>query len=108
MFGFAQHLDASGAKQRGPAPDGQPGLERGAQAREARRAQHDVVRAPRAAQRLGRGLDVAARRVEYRHRKRIEENSRVFDFSLSDEEIGTLDAFDRTGGTDEAREQKWW
>jgi diketogulonate reductase-like aldo/keto reductase len=42
------------------------------------------------------------------HRERIEENARVFDFSLSEEQMDALDGFDRTGGTDEAREQKWW
>jgi diketogulonate reductase-like aldo/keto reductase len=42
------------------------------------------------------------------HRERIEENARVFDFMLSDEDMRALDAFDRTGGTEEAREQKWW
>jgi diketogulonate reductase-like aldo/keto reductase len=42
------------------------------------------------------------------HRERIEENARVFDFTLSDEDMRALDAFDRTGGTEEAREQKWW
>jgi len=42
------------------------------------------------------------------HRERIEENGRIFDFELSDEELGALDALDRTNGTDRAREQKWW
>jgi diketogulonate reductase-like aldo/keto reductase len=42
------------------------------------------------------------------HRERIEENARVFDLTLSDEDMRALDAFDRTGGTEEAREQKWW
>jgi diketogulonate reductase-like aldo/keto reductase len=42
------------------------------------------------------------------HRERIEQNAQLFDFELSDEQIGTLDALDRTGGTGEAREQKWW
>ncbi|MFZ0041588.1 MAG: aldo/keto reductase [Solirubrobacteraceae bacterium] len=42
------------------------------------------------------------------HRERIEENAQVFDFVLSDEEMQRLDALDRTGGTDRAREQKWW
>jgi hypothetical protein len=32
----------------------------------------------------------------------------VFDFSLSDEDMTTLDALDVTGGTDSARERKWW
>ncbi len=42
------------------------------------------------------------------HRERIEENASVFDFSLSEEDMAELDALDRTGGTDRAREQKWW
>jgi diketogulonate reductase-like aldo/keto reductase len=42
------------------------------------------------------------------HRERIEENARIFDFELSDEDMSALDALDRTGATDRAREQKWW
>jgi diketogulonate reductase-like aldo/keto reductase len=42
------------------------------------------------------------------HRERIEENAQIFDFTLSDDDVATLDALDRTGGTDRAREQKWW
>jgi diketogulonate reductase-like aldo/keto reductase len=42
------------------------------------------------------------------HRERIDENGKVFDFTLSEEEMSALDALDRTGGTDRAREQKWW
>jgi diketogulonate reductase-like aldo/keto reductase len=42
------------------------------------------------------------------HRERIEENGRLFDFSLSDEDMAALDALDTTGGTDRARESKWW
>jgi diketogulonate reductase-like aldo/keto reductase len=42
------------------------------------------------------------------HRKRIEDNGRVFDFALSDEDMATLDALDETGGTERARESKWW
>jgi diketogulonate reductase-like aldo/keto reductase len=41
-------------------------------------------------------------------RERIEENGAVFDFSLSEADMAALDALDRTGGTDEAREGKWW
>jgi diketogulonate reductase-like aldo/keto reductase len=42
------------------------------------------------------------------HRERIEENARIFDFTLSDEDMAALDALDQTGGTDRARERKWW
>ena len=42
------------------------------------------------------------------HRERIEENSQLFGFELSDSDMARLDALDRTGGTDHAREQKWW
>jgi len=42
------------------------------------------------------------------HRERIEENGRLYDFTLSDEDMAALDALDRTGGTDRARERKWW
>jgi 2,5-diketo-D-gluconate reductase A len=42
------------------------------------------------------------------HRNRIEENSRIFDFVLSTEDMAELDALDETGGTDRALEDKWW
>jgi diketogulonate reductase-like aldo/keto reductase len=42
------------------------------------------------------------------HRERIEENARIFDFSLSGEDMAALDGLDHTGGTDKARERKWW
>ncbi len=42
------------------------------------------------------------------HRERIEENAQIFDFTLSDEDMAALDALDTTGGTDRAREGKWW
>jgi diketogulonate reductase-like aldo/keto reductase len=42
------------------------------------------------------------------HRERIEENARVFDFELSDEDLAALDGLDGTGGTSAARESKWW
>ena len=42
------------------------------------------------------------------HRERIEENGALFSFELSDQDMAELDALDRTGGTDQAREQKWW
>jgi 2,5-diketo-D-gluconate reductase A len=54
---------------------------------------------------LQRDLIVISKSV---HRERIEENAQIFDFSLSEEELRALDALDQTGGTDEAREQKWW
>jgi 2,5-diketo-D-gluconate reductase A len=54
---------------------------------------------------LQRGTVVLAKST---HRERIEENAQIFDFELSDEEMLALDALDRTGGTDTAREQRWW
>jgi 2,5-diketo-D-gluconate reductase A len=42
------------------------------------------------------------------HRERIEENGQVFDFTLADDLMAELDALDTTGGTDRARERKWW
>ncbi len=42
------------------------------------------------------------------HRERIVENGRIFDFELSDEDLASLDALDRTGGSGEAVEQPWW
>lgn len=42
------------------------------------------------------------------HRERIEENARIFDFTLSDADVAQLDALDRTSGTDRALEHKWW
>jgi diketogulonate reductase-like aldo/keto reductase len=42
------------------------------------------------------------------HRERIEENAQIFDFALSDDDMAALDALDVTGGTDRARERKWW
>jgi diketogulonate reductase-like aldo/keto reductase len=42
------------------------------------------------------------------HRERIEQNAQIFDFALSDDDMTTLDALDVTGGTDSARERKWW
>jgi 2,5-diketo-D-gluconate reductase A len=42
------------------------------------------------------------------HRERIAENAEIFDFTLPAEDLEILDALDRTGGTDKARERKWW
>ena len=42
------------------------------------------------------------------HRERIEENIRIFDFSLSADDMAELDALDRTGATGRALERKWW
>jgi len=42
------------------------------------------------------------------HRERIEQNAHVFDFTLSDEDMAALDALDKTKGTDQALERKWW
>ncbi len=42
------------------------------------------------------------------HRERIDENAQIFDFELPADDVAALDALDRTGGTDQAREQKWW
>jgi 2,5-diketo-D-gluconate reductase A len=54
---------------------------------------------------LQRGLIVITKST---HRDRIEENSGVFDFALSDEDMDALDRLDQTGGTDRALERAWW
>src|SRR4029450_9365600 len=41
------------------------------------------------------------------HRERIVENARIFDFTLSPEDMAALDALDKTGGTDRALEHNW-
>jgi diketogulonate reductase-like aldo/keto reductase len=38
-----------------------------------------------------------------RDRERIVSNAQVFDFELGEEDMGLLDALDRTGGTGKAR-----
>jgi 2,5-diketo-D-gluconate reductase A len=42
------------------------------------------------------------------HRERIIENSQIFEFELSAEEMAALDGLDRTGGTGRAHERPWW
>lgn len=54
---------------------------------------------------LQRGIPVIPKST---HRERIIENSRVFDFSLSEEDMARLDGLDRTDGTGQATEGKWW
>ena len=53
--------------------------------------QHDVVVIPKST-----------------HRERIVENGRLFDFEIPEADMAKLDSLDRTGFTDEAREQQWW
>jgi 2,5-diketo-D-gluconate reductase A len=54
---------------------------------------------------LQRGVPIIPKST---HRERIEENAQVFDFTLSDEDMATLDALDRTHGTSAALERRWW
>lgn len=42
------------------------------------------------------------------HRDRIEENARIFDFTLTDQDMAALDALDQTHGTARALERPWW
>jgi diketogulonate reductase-like aldo/keto reductase len=42
------------------------------------------------------------------HRERIRENAHIFDFTISPADMAELDALDRTGGTDQARERNVW
>ena len=42
------------------------------------------------------------------HRERIDENARIFDFTLSDGDMAALDTLDETGGTERALERLWW
>jgi len=42
------------------------------------------------------------------HRERIEENARIFDFALADQDLAILDALDQTSGTERALKNKWW
>ncbi|MFI1920371.1 aldo/keto reductase [Nocardia sp. NPDC020380] len=52
-----------------------------------------------------RGIPAISKSV---HRERIEENLRIFDFTLSPEDVARLDALDRTGRTGIALERPWW
>jgi diketogulonate reductase-like aldo/keto reductase len=52
-----------------------------------------------------RGLPVIPKST---HRERIDENSRIFDFSLTEGDMAALDGLDRTGGTARALDNKWW
>ena len=52
-----------------------------------------------------RGVPVLSKST---HRDRMAENGRIFDFELTGEELSQLDALDRTGGTGNALEHKWW
>ena len=54
---------------------------------------------------LQRGTIVLPKSI---HQERIVENFQVTDFDLSDDDMAALDALDTTGGTDVARERKWW
>jgi diketogulonate reductase-like aldo/keto reductase len=38
----------------------------------------------------------------------IAENAQIFDFTLSEQDMAELDAFDQTNGTGQAQERKWW
>jgi diketogulonate reductase-like aldo/keto reductase len=42
------------------------------------------------------------------HRDRIQENARIFDFTLADKDMAALDALDQTRGTARALERPWW
>jgi diketogulonate reductase-like aldo/keto reductase len=52
-----------------------------------------------------RGVPVLSKST---HRDRIAANARVFDFELTGEELSQLDALDRTGGTGNGLDSKWW
>lgn len=54
---------------------------------------------------LQRGLIVIPKSVQ---RKRMVENSRIYDFSLSSADVGVLDGLDRTGEAARALENPWW
>ena len=52
-----------------------------------------------------RGIPVITKST---HRDRIAENAQIFDFELPANDMAELDALDRSGGTREAMERKWW
>ena len=52
-----------------------------------------------------RGIPVITKST---HRDRIAENAQIFDFELPANDMAELDALDRSGGTREALERKWW
>jgi 2,5-diketo-D-gluconate reductase A len=52
-----------------------------------------------------RGVPVVSKST---HRERLEENARIFDFSLSPGQLAELDDLDRSGRTEAALEHKWW
>jgi 2,5-diketo-D-gluconate reductase A len=54
---------------------------------------------------IQRGIPVIPKST---HRDRIEENARIFDFRLGDDDVAALDALDTTGGTGAALERTWW
>ncbi len=52
-----------------------------------------------------RGIPVITKST---HRDRIAENAQIFDLELAGPDMEELDALDRSGGTGEAMERKWW
>jgi 2,5-diketo-D-gluconate reductase A len=52
-----------------------------------------------------RGIPVITKST---HRDRIAENAHIFDFALCANDMVELDRLDRSGGTLEAMERKWW
>ena len=66
--------------------------------------QHRQVHRP---QPLQRPQELGGRRA-WQQRPALLVVARVFDFELSDEDMGALDGLDRTGGTDRGLERPWW
>jgi diketogulonate reductase-like aldo/keto reductase len=54
---------------------------------------------------LQHGLPVIPKSTQ---RERIFKNAQIFDFALSDDDMGELNALDQTNGTGRAVERKWW